>query len=246
MSKEFFLCIDIGNSLYKIAVFKSSRLIHFEQGTTLHLTAIKKIFYQYAIDQSILCQVKTIKESIKEYLKKHCQYLEMSAELTVPVKIRYLTPLTLGKDRLAAVCGAARLYSGYPVLVIGIGTCITYDILTANREYLGGNISPGLDMRLIAMHHYTARLPLAEKNLEVKFIGDNTIHALQSGALWGIQCELQGMISAYSKKYHKLKVVLGGGGADFYKNRLKKPIFAHPNLVILGLKEILSLNVQKT
>lgn len=245
MEKRHLLCIDIGNSLSKVAIFQGDKLVHFEKSNTLHLSSVKRLFSFYAIEHSILCQVKTIKESIKEYLKKHSQYIEMGTELAVPVKIRYRTPATLGKDRLAAVCGVARLYCGFHVLIIGIGTCITYDMVTSNAEYMGGSISPGLDMRLAAMHHFTARLPLVKKNLKAKLIGDSTRAALESGALWGIQAEMEGMIIEYSKVYPRLKVVLSGGGAEFYKNRLKKPIFAHPNLVILGLKEILLLNAQK-
>jgi type III pantothenate kinase len=245
MKKEHLLCIDIGNSLSKMAVFYGNQLIHFERQAILHLSSVKKLFSKYPVKQTILCQVKTIKDPIKDYLKKRSQYIEMSTELAVPVKIKYRTPSTLGKDRLAAVCGAARLYSGFHVLIIGIGTCITYDMVTSNAEYMGGSISPGLDMRLEAMHHFTARLPLVKKNLKARLIGDSTKTALESGALWGLQSEIEGMIIEYSRIYPGLKVVLSGGGAEFYKNRLKKPIFAHPNLVILGLKEILLLNAQK-
>lgn len=247
MNKDLiFLCIDQGNTFYKLGVYKGDHLLHFNEGTTLHLKQIIELFVDYKIGHCILCEVKSIKESIKNYLKKHSRFHQMSVQLTLPVSIKYRTPETLGTDRLAAVCASARLFPRHHVLVIGIGTCITYDMITTKSEYLGGNISPGLDMRLKSMHHYTARLPLAVPNLKVDLIGNTTLTGLQSGALWGIQAEIQGMITEYSQKYPRLKVVLGGGGAEYYKNRLKKPIFAHPNLVILGLKEILSLNVQKS
>ena len=241
---NYFLCIDVGNSLCKLAVFYNNRLVLSKSLPDLNLTLVKTLFSQFPIQHTILCQVKSIKNSIKNYLKKNSEYREMSLTLRLPVKIKYHTPSTLGKDRLAAVCGAVRLHSGFDLLVIGIGTCITYDLVTSDHHFIGGSISPGLDMRLKSMHQFTARLPEVQKNLRVSLTGKNTVAALQAGALWGIQAEISGMIKLYQPQYPKLKVILFGGGSEFYKNRLKKAIFAHPNLVILGLKEILSFNVQ--
>jgi type III pantothenate kinase len=243
-SMNYLLCIDVGNSLCKVAVFNKNRLVLSNSLPDLDLRLLKALFSRFPIQDTILCQVKSIKNSIKNYLKKHSIYTEMSLTLRLPVKIKYLTPDTLGKDRLAAVCGAVRLHSGSDLLVIGIGTCITYDLVTSKHHFIGGSISPGLDMRLKSMHYFTARLPEVQKNMRVSLTGKNTVSALQAGALWGIQAEISGMIKLYQAQYPNVKVILFGGGAEFYKNRLKKAIFAHPNLVILGLKEILSINVQ--
>lgn len=170
----------------------------------------------------------------------------MGLHLKLPVTIMYRPPESLGKDRLAAVCGAVRLYPDQDMLIIGIGTCITYDFVNAKSCYLGGSISPGLDMRLKAMHAFTARLPLVESRLDVGLTAKDTVASLQSGAVWGIQSELAGIIGLYLSKYPDIQVILCGGGAKFYKNRLKKTIFALPNLVTLGLNGILILNVQNT
>jgi type III pantothenate kinase len=240
------LCVDMGNSLEKLAVFSPKRMVFKLSQPEIKLSHFKSVFIQYPIQFSILSQVKPVKVSIKNYLKKQSQYLEMSPELELPVINRYQTPETLGKDRLAAVSGAVRLYPGYPLLIIGIGTCITYDFVRANRRYEGGSISPGLDMRLRAMHRFTAGLPLVNIDLKAPLTGNSTESALQSGALWGMHLELDGIIARYRKDNQGLQVVLFGGGADFYKNKLKKPIFAHPNLVLHGLKEILLLNVSNS
>lgn len=170
----------------------------------------------------------------------------MSTQLKLPVNVRYRTPETLGKDRLAAVSGAVRLYPGRPLLIIGIGTCITYDYVQSNTVYPGGSISPGLDMRLKAMHQFTASLPRVAIDLKAPWVGKTTAGALQSGALWGMRMELDGIIAKYRSDNKGLRIVLSGGGAEYYKNKLKKPIFAHPNLVLLGLKEILLLNVSNS
>jgi len=243
---SYCLCIDIGNSLEKLAVFSPNRLVFKLSQKAITLSQYKSLFKKYSIAFSILSQVKPVSLSIKKYLKKQSQYLEMSPGLRLPVVNRYRTPSTLGKDRLAAVSGAVRLYPGHPLLVIGIGTCITYDFVRFDNTYMGGSISPGLEMRLKAMHQFTASLPLVEINLKSSWTGKTTQEAIQSGALWGMFMEMEGIINRYRRDIKGLRVVLSGGGADFYKNKLKKPIFAHPNLVLHGLKEILLLNVSNS
>ncbi len=239
----YYLCIDVGNSKTKIGVFRSGQQVFFDQVDAVTISILKNILNRYEITHCIISQVKSIKTHIKKYLRRHCSLSEYSLDNKLPVKIKYKTPHTLGKDRLAAVIGASRLYPNVDLLVIGIGTCVTYDVLTANRYYLGGSISPGLEMRLAAMHRFTARLPLVHVDFKQRLLGNSTENALQSGALWGLKSEMQGMIENYKKGYPGLKVVLTGGGGLYFRNRLKKPIFAHPNLVLLGLNEILSLNV---
>ncbi|MGB3529604.1 MAG: type III pantothenate kinase [Saprospiraceae bacterium] len=241
-----FLCIDVGNSRTKIAIFKKERPIYKDTLDTLDLVALQGLFDRFPISHSILCQVKNVKKPIKDYLRKHSVYKEMGLHLKLPVTIMYRPPESLGKDRLAAVCGAVRLYPDQDMLIIGSGTCITYDFVNAKSCYLGGSISPGLDMRLKAMHAFTARLPLVESRLDVGLTAKDTVASLQSGAVWGIQSELAGIIGLYLSKYPDIQVILCGGGAKFYKNRLKKTIFALPNLVTLGLNGILILNVQNT
>lgn len=241
-----FLCLDAGNSRQKLAVFRGESMLYFQVEKEFSKGQLRKVFGLYPISAGIICEVKSVKISIKEFLKKKIPCLEMSHRLRLPLKNRYRTPETLGKDRLAAAAGAVRLYPGQALLIIGLGTCITYDFVSARVAYRGGSISPGLDMRLQAMHHFTEKLPLVKFDPEVMLTGDSTTTALQSGAVWGMTSELQGMIDRYHKKYKNLKVILAGGGADFFKKRLKKPIFAHPNLVLLGLNEVLTLNVSET
>lgn len=221
-------------------------MLYFQVEKEFSREHLKRVFTRYSLSAALLCEVKSIKKSIKNFLKKKLNCLEMSHRLMLPLKNNYRTPETLGKDRLAAAAGAVRLYPGQAVLIIGLGTCITYDFVSARGVYRGGSISPGLEMRLQAMHHFTEKLPLVKFDPEADLIGDSTTTALQAGAVWGMTSELRGMMDRYCKKYKNLKVILAGGGADFFKKRLKKPIFAHPNLVLLGLNEVLSLNVSET
>lgn len=240
------LCIDVGNSLQKLAVFNQDKIVLESSQAEITLDQLKSVFQRFPIKSSIISHVKSVKVSIKKYLKKQSACFEMSTQLKLPVNVRYRTPETLGKDRLAAVSGAVRLYPGRPLLIIGIGTCITYDYVQSNTVYPGGSISPGLDMRLKAMHQFTASLPRVAIDLKAPWVGKTTAGALQSGALWGMRMELDGIIAKYRSDNKGLRIVLSGGGAEYYKNKLKKPIFAHPNLVLLGLKEILLLNVSNS
>lgn len=237
------LCIDIGNSATKCGLFRGEKLLstysfigpfdqyEFDAFLTLHWP-----------DRAILCSVKPVDRHFRKYIKEKHQVIEMSPDLILPLKIKYETPNTLGRDRLAAVCGAVRLYPHTDLLVIGIGTCITYDLVRKKAEYEGGLISPGLDMRLKAMHKYTAKLPQVTKSITVKLVGFDTVTALQAGGLWGVEAEINGMIEIFMSKYPEIKVILAGGGSEYYKKRLKKPIFAHPNLVLMGLNNLLILN----
>ncbi|MBP6795866.1 MAG: type III pantothenate kinase [Saprospiraceae bacterium] len=237
------LCIDIGNSATKCGLFRGEKLVrsyHFDGVFDEYI--FRNCFSLYPVAKVMLCSVKPVNRDFKKYLKTNHQVIEMSHKLRLPVKIKYETPNTLGKDRLAAVCGAMRLYPRTDLLVIGIGTCITYDLVRSNGDYMGGLISPGLDMRLKAMHKFTAKLPLVTRSTNVKLIGFDTTTALQAGGLWGMKAEISGMMEIFKYKYDAIKVILAGGGAEYYKKRLKKPIFAHPNLVLLGLNNLLSLN----
>jgi len=237
------LCIDIGNSATKCGLFRGEKLLtSYSFIGSPESGGFYPFLDRHRPDKVILCSVKPVERNFKKYLKENHRLIEMSHKLKLPLKIKYETPNTLGRDRLAAVCGAVRLYPRTDLLVIGIGTCITYDFVRKKAEYEGGLISPGLDMRLKAMHNYTAQLPRVEKSTNVKLVGFNTITALQAGGLWGIEAEINGMIEIFMSKHPEINVILAGGGAEYYKKRIKKPIFAHPNLVLMGLNNLLILN----
>jgi type III pantothenate kinase len=143
---------------------------------------------------------------------------------------------------LAAVVGAYRFFPNQNCLVIDAGTCITYDLLTAEKEYLGGNIAPGIGLRMRAMHEFTAKLPLIERGEQDEIWGISTETALRNGGQYGAAYEMQGFIDACEAKFGRMQVVLTGGDADFFGKALKTKIFVHPNLVLWGLLEILNYN----
>lgn len=129
----------------------------------------------------------------------------------IPIKIRYGTPQTLGTDRIAAAVAAATLLPGRNVMIVDVGTCITFDFVNANGEYIGGNISPGPSMRFKALHQFTARLPKVERRGITPEIGTTTMTAIRSGVLHGIKYEIEGYINAYAKKIPDLHIYMTGG-----------------------------------
>ncbi len=238
------LSIDIGNTRSKLGIFEQSELRYkaiFEQLTPANLQAV---LTNHSIENCIYSTVAGIDETAKKWLNDNFSTVELTTKTRLPFKNKYKTPQTLGKDRLAAVAGALHLHPAENCLVIDAGTCITYDILTKEKHYLGGNIAPGLQMRLKAMHEFTNALPLVPLVSIGEPIGKTTQHAIQNGGLWGATLEMQGVIDWCADEFGSINVILTGGDAIFFANHLKREIFVHQNLVLLGLNKILNHNVQ--
>jgi type III pantothenate kinase len=168
--------------------------------------------------------------------------MELSALTNIPVTNFYKTPDTLGKDRLAGIVAAHSLYVKENVLVIDAGTCITYDLITTKGEYYGGSISPGLNMRFKALHTFTEKLPLVSLLNFEELIGTDTNTSILSGVINGLIAETDAIIERYKELYSALKIIICGGDAQFLVDRLKNSIFAVPELVLIGLNEILDYN----
>jgi type III pantothenate kinase len=144
---------------------------------------------------------------------------------------------------MAAALAGWQRYEGHNVLVVVAGTCITYNIVEADGSFAGGAISPGLHMRLEAMHTFTGKLPQVKLRGDSPLLGTTTETSLRSGAVNGAVAELKGMIAAYSEQYPSLKTVISGGDGRFLAEALKNGIFARPELVAEGLNTILNYNV---
>jgi type III pantothenate kinase len=157
----------------------------------------------------------------------------------MPLCNRYVTPATLGVDRLAAAVGAATLFPKRECLIIDCGTAITIDFLSAAGEFLGGNISPGLQMRFKALHTFTAALPMGRADRHTPLIGVSTQEAVEAGVVQGAVNELEG----YLAQYTVYTPVFTGGDAFYFAKRIKKPIFVIVNLNFIGLAKIVEHNV---
>jgi type III pantothenate kinase len=171
--------------------------------------------------------------------------IKLTSETPIPIIHRYSTPETLGKDRLAAAVGATVIFPGSSCLVIDAGTAITYDYIKDGREYMGGNISPGIDIRFKSLHDFTSRLPLITEPQTTDTFGLSTIEALSNGVITGIIHEIEGYISRFEKKNVNSNIILTGGSSIYLSKKLKNTIFAEPNLVTIGLNRILNYNVLK-
>jgi len=238
------LVIDIGNSLSKLALFKGNEQVEFASTEKLNLVFLQNFLQKKKdIKSAILSSVINHSNEIDAFLKKNFFFIELSATTKLPMKNQYKTPETLGKDRLAAAVGANHLFPNANVLSIDVGTAIKYDFVNDENEYLGGGISPGIDMRFKALHTFTGKLPLISFQNPEKLIGENTSDSILSGVLNGAIAEVKGIIAEYEKQFPNLKVVLTGGYSGFFAKQLKNTIFADLFLVLKGLNVILNFNV---
>ena len=239
------LVVDLGNTFAKIAVFQNYRVLEtFKVLKEEKNKKIEKIFQEYPkIEFSILSSVLKDDDSAKKILQKHSILYYLDSNLKLPFKNRYASPQTLGKDRMALAAAAVNKYSEKNCLVIDAGTCVTYDVVNNRSEYLGGGISPGLQMRFNAVHKFTEKLPLimADSN-HLKLVGDSTEESLKSGIYFGFAAEIDGMISHYKSEFKDLTVILTGGDLLFLSKRLKNSIFANSNFLLEGLNHILEYN----
>lgn len=218
--------------------------MHFEIWDAFSIEKVKALQYNHSFKKIILSTVGEIKKSEYRFLQKAGFYIQLDEHTPIPIDNQYKTPATLGRDRLAAVVGAFAQYPNDNIIVIDAGTCITTEIILKGGIYLGGNISPGIRMRMKAMHEFTAKLPLLRTKKPRSFVGYSTKTAMQNGGTMGAVWELEHFISKCEKKYGALKVILTGGDTIFFEKHLKKEIFAHSNLVLVGLNQILDYNAK--
>jgi type III pantothenate kinase len=239
------LVIDIGNSRTKLAVFNNRQISHLETSGFPDIAALDRLITDFQVSNSILSSVGNDAEPLEGLLRQKTNYIRFSAKEQRSVTLTYQTPHTLGLDRLAAIIAAQALYPKQNCMVIDAGTCITYDAIDAEGVFSGGSISPGLNMRLKAMHSFTGRLPIV--NADDGFSGwqgEDTVTAMISGAQNGLFYEVKGFIENYRLHYPELRILLCGGDANFFDTRLKSSIFAHafktePHLVLIGLNEVI-------
>ena len=240
------LIIDAGNTRVKVAVFENDtvfELLVIDKRKIL--SEIKKILKEYNITSGILSSVSFISEKTLEKLQNLVQLTILSSSTSVPFSNLYKTPTTLGVDRIALAASAVYNFPEKNTLIIDAGTCITFDFVNSESQYLGGAISPGIKMRFDALNYFTAKLPLLEKEEVNSFIGGNTKESMNSGVVNGVIQEIEGVINQYKKKYTDLTVVLTGGDTNFLSKQLKSSIFANQNFLLQGLNRILIFNIDK-
>jgi type III pantothenate kinase len=240
------ICFDFGNTRMKAALFENDKIVD-TYIVTNEPSSIEELLKDHRPDKTILSSVIDHDPAIESLLASKTKFHKLShltkANFTIPVG----KPETVGADRLALCAAAVHFYPDKNNLVIGMGTCITYNFINQYHQFIGGNITPGMDMRFRAMQEFTAKLPLAhpgpvETGWNYPLLGYDTKSNLVSGVMSGISFEIDGFIDAYSAKYENFNVVLTGGDGAYFAGQLKCRIFADHNFLFKGLYALSETN----
>jgi type III pantothenate kinase len=232
------LAIDIGNTLTKTALFNNTKLESYlvseKVMDAIHLANSQEV------EQII---ISSVGKEINHYLnliENKDRIMVLDGESRLPFTLDYDNRFTLGVDRIAAVAGGLHVYPHTNLLVIDMGTCVTYDYIDDKAIYRGGAISPGMQMRFKALHQYTAKLPyITNPSSHIDVIGKSTMQCLESGVINGLLAELKFQIQAYRSQFENLQVIICGGDAVYFNTILKEDIVLCSELVMLGLNSIL-------
>jgi len=191
---------------------------------------------------SILSSVIEHDPAMEQLLMKSTHFHRLGHLSKLPVTTPVGKPETIGADRLALVVAAVTLFPGKNNLVIGLGSAVTYNYINKYGEFIGGAISPGMEMRFKSLNAFTAKLPLVKADWNFPLAGYDTRTNILSGVILGMAKEIDGIIGAYEEKYGNFNVLLSGGDSSYFSRHLKKKIFADPYLIYKGLYAISEIN----
>jgi type III pantothenate kinase len=236
------LCFDFGNTRLKCGVFEGAELKEVVELENDNETTISDLIEKFKPSKSLLSSVIDHNPAIEDILSKASRFHKLDHHSKIPVTTPVGKPATIGADRLALVVAAIDLFPGKNNLVIGLGTAITYNFINKKKEFLGGSISPGMEMRFRSLQEFTAKLPLIKKDWNFPLLGYDTRTNILSGVILGMAKEIDGIIDSYSEKYSNLNVLLTGGDSAYFAHHLKNKIFADLNLIFKGLYAISELN----
>lgn len=233
------LVIDKGNTRTKYAVFKSNSMQHKGFCETTKLGELLQGFAG-GVSRLIFCSVTPVSDELRMELQKCCSdCVILSSQTALPFANKYGSPESLGSDRIALVAGAIASFPESNVLVVDLGSCMTFDFIDKGSNYLGGSISLGMMMRFKALSEFTAKLPLIPPETPKDLIGNNTKQSILSGVVGGMVNEIDGTIDAYKRRYSKVKIILTGGDLSFFDKKLKNSIFADDDILLNGMHFIL-------
>jgi len=237
------LAIDIGNTYSKLAVFDKDEMVNISRVEDNLDQAVINLLENHNISRAIICGVTDDYTKYKDLINDPgISLLTLTRSTSLPFRITYLSPETLGPDRIAGIAAAYNKFQGQNVLVIDAGTAVTYDFLSSGNEYPGGNISPGLLMRFKALNHYTGRLPLVSQNNMFEKLGRSTEAAIRAGVQLGLVFEINEYIRSFNIKYKDLKVIITGGDGQFFSENVELPVIFAPDLIVEGLNFLLDYN----
>lgn len=236
------LCFDFGNTLLKFGVFENDQLTKVDVLENDQPETINRILKEYNPGHTILSSVINHNPQIEKILAHERTFVKLDASIKLPFSTPVGKPETIGADRLALAAYASFFYKDQNNLVIALGSCITYNFINKYNSFIGGSISPGMQMRFKAMHDYTAKLPIVKVDWNFPLIGYDTKTNILSGVLQGMAAEIDGIIDEYKNKFEKFNVLLTGGDTGNFVRHLKNKIFADPYLILKGLYAISKYN----
>lgn len=244
------LAIDIGNTNITCGIFADGRLKkRFNIATSKYSFAtLKKAMMKASIDDAIICSVvpfttnKVVKD-LKEFLGKNAYII--GEDIKVPIKNLYRKPKEVGQDRLVNAYAGVLLY-GAPLIVIDFGTAITFDVISKNKEYLGGMILPGLGISLEALYERTALLPKIKLAAPAELIGRSTKNSMLSGIIYGFACLADDLSERIKIQIGKgVKVVATGGNTGLITKYCRKLDKIDSDLTLKGINFLYSHHRKK-
>jgi type III pantothenate kinase len=236
------LCFDFGNTRRKCAVFEKDVIIEIITLVGEEKKEIHELINKFSPRRTILSSVIDHDPEIEKILGDVSAFTKLSYQTRLPFSAPVSKPETIGADRLALASAAVHFYPGKNNLVIGLGSCITFNFINKYNQFLGGSISPGMEMRFKSLQAFTARLPLIQPDFNFPLIGFDTRTNILSGVILGMAKEIDGIIDAYASQYSNFNVLLTGGDAMNFARHLKNQIFADPELIFKGLYAISEYN----
>jgi type III pantothenate kinase len=236
------ICFDFGNTRLKAAIFKENELLEIAILSKGDEAEVAELIHKWSPKKSILSSVVHHDKGKETLLSAKTSFHLLGPSSVINFTSPVGKPETIGADRLAIIAAAVDKFPQQHSLAISLGTCITYNFVNNQHQFLGGSISPGMQMRFKAMHEQTALLPLITPSSEFTLVGYDTKTNLLSGVILGIAAEIDGIIGAYEQKYAKFNVLLTGGDICYFAPHLKKRIFADQNLLFKGLYAICEKN----
>ncbi|MFO8234878.1 MAG: type III pantothenate kinase [Bacteroidales bacterium] len=238
------LAIDIGNSFIKAGLFKNNRILRIIKLEDFNYSRLLNFALSHSVENIIFSSVRENSYNkfarVKKFFKNT---IELNETSRLPIRNFYKTPETMGKDRLAGAVGANTIFPNNNVLFIDMGSAITIDFINKKGEYLGGNITPGMNMRYRALNNFTKKLPLLSPEKNSALLGKTTNDAIHAGVQNGIIFELEHYIKTLHSSYEEIKTILTGGDSNFFDNKLNYTIFVESNLILIGLNRILKYNI---
>ena len=236
------LCFDLGNTRMKVACFQQAKLAEIIILANDGLETIESLITKFNPQKTILSSVVNHNPEVENLLAAKTKFHKLNYLSILPFTTPVGKPETIGADRLALAAAAVYFFPKQHNLVIGMGSCVTYNFINKNHEFLGGGISPGMEMRMKALNQYTAKLPIVKPDGNVPLIGYDTATNILSGVVMGMANEIDGFIDAYKQRYGNFNAHLTGGDLVYLAPHLKNQIFADPELIFKGLYAISEVN----